>query len=172
MVEGVYVCVCVCVCAGVCSCPEQSIPVVEASCHPGDVARSLGAMVTDAKNTPGFDEEGEREEMRERKERWGRKVLGEHTHTHTHNLHQPFNHHKNKRCDCRSLHLKHFHPDGNYWFNIHEGIEEEEMEQERDGVCVCRGGEGVMETEEGGRVAAPGGGGILTPPLRWSLAVM
>ncbi|KAK2856852.1 hypothetical protein Q5P01_005587 [Channa striata] len=38
--------------------------------------------------------------------------------------HQPFNHFNNEPCDCRSPHLKRFHPDGNYWFNIQEdGIE-------------------------------------------------
>ena len=60
-------------------------------------------------------------------------------HTHTHTQHQPFNHHRNKRYDC--LHLKRFHPDGNYRFNIHEGTEVKgrrgEMEQDEDGVCVC-----------------------------------
>lgn len=36
---------------------RSSVPVDEASCHPGDIALSLSAMVTDAKNTPGFYEE-------------------------------------------------------------------------------------------------------------------
>lgn len=34
--------------------PEQGIPVVEARCHPGHVDLSLGAVITDAQNTPGF----------------------------------------------------------------------------------------------------------------------